>query len=176
MVITESSCVHYQEQRHYLDIMVRCDLYWAWLSNKYPYWVLTVITVQYWSFQSYSKMDITVHDLTLLESKCIFCHGNMFIFNLQEKKMNSRIVESLQSHMILTMSHWSSGLTCLLHATRVTGSIPLGRLTWNRDSPVSIVSLQVQRKRMPFWFILLLTSVVSAGQYIHAIVLVIVMM
>ncbi len=35
-------------------------------------------------------------------------------------------VESLQSHMILTMSHWSSGLTCLLPATRITGSNPLG--------------------------------------------------
>jgi hypothetical protein len=35
-------------------------------------------------------------------------------------------VESLQSHMILTMSHWSSGLTCLLPATRDTGSNPLG--------------------------------------------------
>ncbi len=37
-------------------------------------------------------------------------------------------VETLQSHMILTMSHWSSGLTCLLPATRVTGSNPLGGL------------------------------------------------
>jgi hypothetical protein len=37
-------------------------------------------------------------------------------------------VESLQSHMILTMSHWSSGLTCLLPATRVTGPNPLGDL------------------------------------------------
>jgi hypothetical protein len=36
------------------------------------------------------------------------------------------IVEILQSHMIHTMSHWSSGLTCLLPATRVTGSNPLG--------------------------------------------------
>jgi hypothetical protein len=35
-------------------------------------------------------------------------------------------VESLQSHMIFTMSHWSSGLTCLLPAIRVTGSNPLG--------------------------------------------------
>ncbi len=50
-------------------------------------------------------------------------------------------VEILQSHMILTMSHWSSGLTCLLPATRVTGSNPLGGLMWNRDSPVSVVSL-----------------------------------
>ncbi len=37
-------------------------------------------------------------------------------------------VESLQSHMILTMSHWSSGLTCLLPVTRVTGSNPHGGL------------------------------------------------
>ncbi len=52
-------------------------------------------------------------------------------------------VETLQSHMILTMSHWSSGLTCLLPATRVTGSNPLGGLMWNRDSSVSVVSLQL---------------------------------
>ncbi len=51
-------------------------------------------------------------------------------------------VESLQSRMILTMSHWSSGLTCLLPATRVTGSNPLGGLMWNWDSPVSVVLQQ----------------------------------
>ncbi len=50
-------------------------------------------------------------------------------------------VESLQSHMIFTMSHWSSGLTCLLPATRVTGSNPQGGLKWDRDFPVSVVSL-----------------------------------
>jgi hypothetical protein len=35
-------------------------------------------------------------------------------------------VESLQSHMILTMSHWSSGLACLLPITRDPGSNPQG--------------------------------------------------
>ncbi len=35
-------------------------------------------------------------------------------------------VESLQSHMILTMSHWSSGLTCLHPVTSDPGSNPLG--------------------------------------------------
>jgi hypothetical protein len=41
--------------------------------------------------------------------------------------------------MILTMSHWSSGLTCLLPATKVTGSNPLrGVLIWNWDSLVSL--------------------------------------
>ncbi len=43
-----------------------------------------------------------------------------------ENQNNYGTVESLQSLMILTMSHWSSGLTCLLPATRVTGSNPLG--------------------------------------------------
>jgi hypothetical protein len=41
-------------------------------------------------------------------------------------RIKYKLVESLQSHMILTMSHWSSGLTCLLPATRVTGSNPQG--------------------------------------------------
>jgi hypothetical protein len=36
---------------------------------------------------------------------------------------------SLQSHFILTMFHWSSGLTCLLPVTRDLGSNPLGGLT-----------------------------------------------
>ncbi len=46
-----------------------------------------------------------------------------------EKKIRDLIfqrVESLQSHMILTMSHWSSGLTSLLPTTRDPGSNPLG--------------------------------------------------
>jgi hypothetical protein len=46
-------------------------------------------------------------------------------------------VESLQSHMILTMSHWSSGLLCFpSQGTQV--QILWGVLMWNRDSPVSI--------------------------------------
>ncbi len=57
-------------------------------------------------------------------------------------------VESLQSHMILTMSHWSSGLTCLLPATRVTGSNPQGGTYVEPDSPVSVVSLQFGIKRL----------------------------
>ncbi len=47
-------------------------------------------------------------------------------------------VESLQSHFILTMPHWSSGLSvCFLsQGTRV--QIPRGVLMWNWDSPVSL--------------------------------------
>jgi hypothetical protein len=50
-------------------------------------------------------------------------------------------VENLQSPFSLTMSHWSSGLTLcfLLQGTWV--QIPWGVLMWNRDSPVSDVSL-----------------------------------
>ncbi len=51
-------------------------------------------------------------------------------------------VESLQSHCIHTMSHWSSGLPRLLPVMRDPGSIPKGVLLWNWDSPVSIVSLR----------------------------------
>ncbi len=52
-----------------------------------------------------------------------------------------QIVESLQSHFILTMRHWPSGLPVCFpsHGTQV--QIPWGVLMWNRDSPVSNVSL-----------------------------------
>jgi hypothetical protein len=46
--------------------------------------------------------------------------------------------------MVLTMSHWSSGLTCLLPATRVTGSNPLGGSYVKPGSLVSDVSLQIR--------------------------------
>jgi hypothetical protein len=53
----------------------------------------------------------------------------------------SDLVESLQSHFILIMYHWSSGLpVCFLFkGTQV--QIPWGVLKRNRDSPVSVVSL-----------------------------------
>jgi hypothetical protein len=47
-------------------------------------------------------------------------------FTTTSRLLGRSPVESLQSHMILTMSQWSSGLTYLLPATRVTGSNPLG--------------------------------------------------
>ncbi len=59
----------------------------------------------------------------------------------KEYKVKHLSVESLQSHFILTMSDWSSGLpVCFLsQGTRV--QITWGVLMWNRDSPVSVVSL-----------------------------------
>jgi hypothetical protein len=51
-------------------------------------------------------------------------------------------VESLQSHFIPTMSHWSSGLTLCFPIQGTWVQIPWGVLMWNRDSPVSVVSLQ----------------------------------
>jgi hypothetical protein len=45
---------------------------------------------------------------------------------------------SHDSHHV-SLVQWT---TCLLPVTRDTGSNPLGRLMWNRDSPVSVVSLQ----------------------------------
>ncbi len=54
------------------------------------------------------------------------CRSPFWLHNRRSRLLGGSPVESLQSHMILTMSHWSSGLTCLLPATRVTGSNPLG--------------------------------------------------
>jgi hypothetical protein len=45
---------------------------------------------------------------------------------------------SLRSHHV-SLVQWT---TCLLPVTRDPGSNPLGGLMWNRDSPVSVVSLQ----------------------------------
>jgi hypothetical protein len=51
------------------------------------------------------------------------------------------IVESLQSHFILTMSHWSSGLPVCFPPQGTRVQIPWGVIVWNRDSLVSIASL-----------------------------------
>jgi hypothetical protein len=50
-------------------------------------------------------------------------------------------VESLQSHFILTMSHWSSGLPICFLSQGTQNQITRGVLMWNQDSPVSVVSL-----------------------------------
>ncbi len=50
-------------------------------------------------------------------------------------------VESLQSHSILAMSHWSFGLPVCFPSQGTQIQIPRGVLMWNRDSPISIVSL-----------------------------------
>jgi hypothetical protein len=50
------------------------------------------------------------------------------------------LVEILQSHFILTMSHWSSGLPVCFPPQGTRVQIPRGVLLWNRDSPVSVVS------------------------------------
>ncbi len=79
------------------------------------------------------------------------CYKSPFrLHNRPSRLLGGSPVESLQSHMILTMSHWSSGLTCLLPVTRVTSSNLLGGLMWNRDSPVSVVSLQTHGCRHSF--------------------------
>ncbi len=54
---------------------------------------------------------------------------------------NYEAVESLQSHFILTMSHWSSGLTLCFPSRGTWVQIPWGVLMWNWDSPGSAVSL-----------------------------------
>ncbi len=50
-------------------------------------------------------------------------------------------MESLQYHFILTMSHWSCGLPVCFPSQGTQVQIPRGVLMWNRNSPVSVVSL-----------------------------------
>ncbi len=45
------------------------------------------------------------------------------------------------NHLILTMSHWSSGLPVCFSSQGTQVQIPRGALMWNQDSPVSNVSL-----------------------------------
>jgi hypothetical protein len=54
------------------------------------------------------------------------CRSSFWLHIRRSRLLGGSPMESLQSHIILTMSHWSSGLTCLLPATRVTGSNALG--------------------------------------------------
>ncbi len=63
-------------------------------------------------------------------------------------------MESLQSHFILTMSHWSSGLPVCFLSQGIQVQIPWGVLMWNRDSPDSNVSLQYQCLYSSVYFIL----------------------
>jgi hypothetical protein len=51
------------------------------------------------------------------------------------------IVESLQSHCIHTMPHWSSALPICFPSQVTQVQIPRGVLMWKRDSPFSVVSL-----------------------------------
>jgi hypothetical protein len=51
------------------------------------------------------------------------------------------VVESLQSHSSLTMSHWSSGLTLCFPSQGTWVQIYRGGIKWYRDSPVSNVLL-----------------------------------
>ncbi len=63
------------------------------------------------------------------------------LHNRWSRLLGGSPVESLQSHFILTMSHWSSGLPVCFPSQGTQVQIPWGVLKWNQDSPVSDVSL-----------------------------------
>ncbi len=70
------------------------------------------------------------------------CRSPFRLHNWRSQLLGGSPVESLQSHYICTMSHWSSGLPIWFPSQGTRVQIPWGVLMWNRDSPVSIVSLQ----------------------------------
>ncbi len=70
------------------------------------------------------------------------CRSPFRLHNWLSRLLGVNPVENLQSHFILTMSHWSSGLPVCFPSQRTQVQIPRGVLMWNRDSPVSDVSLR----------------------------------
>jgi hypothetical protein len=70
------------------------------------------------------------------------CRSPFRLHNRRSQLLGGTPVESLQSHFILTMSHWSSGLPVYFLSQGTQVQIPCGVLMWNRDSPVSVVLLQ----------------------------------
>ncbi len=71
------------------------------------------------------------------------CRSSFQLHNQRESAAGGGSpVESLKSHFILTMSHWSGGLTLCFPSQGTWVQIPWGVLMWNRVSPVSVVSLQ----------------------------------
>jgi hypothetical protein len=71
------------------------------------------------------------------------CRSPLRLHNRRSQLMGGSPVQSLQSHFILTMSQWSSGLPVCFPSQGTQAQIPWGVLMWNRNSPVSDVSLHV---------------------------------
>ncbi len=70
------------------------------------------------------------------------CKTSFQLHNRRSRLLGGSPVESLQSHFILTMSHWSSGIPVCFPSQGTQVQIPWGVLVWNRDSPVNVVLLQ----------------------------------
>ncbi len=70
------------------------------------------------------------------------CRSLFRLYNRRSRLLGKRPVQTLQTHFILTMSHWSSGLPVCFPSQGTQVQIPRGIVIWNRDSPVSVVSLQ----------------------------------
>ncbi len=70
------------------------------------------------------------------------CRSPFRLHNGQGRLLGGSPMESLQSHFILTMSHWSSGLPVCFLSQGTWVQMSWGVFMWNRDSPVRVVSLQ----------------------------------
>ncbi len=103
------------------------------------------------------SMDTTLLHLIIIENvkKLIIDPPYCLLFCLPHQIRRSRLlggspVESLQSHFIFTMSHWSSGLTLCFPSQGTWVQISWGVLTWNWDSPVSVVFVGHSWREMLF--------------------------
>jgi hypothetical protein len=88
------------------------------------------------------KCNPTWSHRTLFSQFHVRCRSSFRLHNRQSRLLGGSPVESLQSRYIYTMSHWSSGLPICFPSWGTRVQIPRGVLMWNRESPVSVVSLQ----------------------------------
>jgi hypothetical protein len=136
------------------DVIDHCDLIWGRLRPKL-------------SLGCHADNVIIPPDLTQL-----FCPSFTLsavppsgFTNRHSRLLGGSPVESLHSY-IIPLVQWS---TRLLPIMRDPGSIPRGVLMWNRDSPVSIVSLQIHILVVAFrLWLLLFFSVWLSLLYCHS--------
>jgi hypothetical protein len=72
------------------------------------------------------------------------CRSPFRLHNRRSWLLGGSLVESLQSHYILTMSHWSSEQPVCFPSQGTQVQIPWGVLVWNRDSLVGLTSTHIQ--------------------------------
>jgi hypothetical protein len=85
----------------------------------------------------------------MLPSQCTNLYKIFNFFNCENYLEFLNCVESLQSHFILIISHWSSELPVCFPSQGTWVQNPRGVLMWNRDSPASVVSLHWWPRRDP---------------------------
>ncbi len=119
-----------------------------WSTSCFPSWETQVQSP--WGYLCETRILLLAlsHYIIPLDLKQLFCTGftlaagppSGFTTNIVGC-WGGGAVESLQSYCIHIQFHWSSGSPVCFPSWGTRVLIPRGVLMWNRDSPVSVVSL-----------------------------------